>query len=178
LEKDKHIFLIGFMGSGKTSLGKLVAKNFKLEFIDTDRFIEKQENSKIQEIFDEKGENYFRKLEHEFILNLPQFIKPTVFSTGGGMPIYNDNLSIMKKHGIVVFLDITIGKLHSRLKNDKKRPLLQVDENLYEFITREFNVRLPIYSQAHIIENAGIKKNEIVVNLLSKINSFKFSNES
>jgi shikimate kinase len=70
LKNKKHIFLIGFMGSGKTSLGKLIAKNLNINFIDTDNYIEDQEKSKIQEIFEEKGEFFFRKLEHEFIMNL------------------------------------------------------------------------------------------------------------
>ena len=177
MKNKKHIFLVGFMGSGKTSLGKLIAKSLNVNFIDTDRFIEDQEKSQIQEIFKEKGESYFRKLEHEFILNLSQFEKPTLFATGGGMPIFNGNLSLMKKNGIVVFLNISAGKLHFRLKNDKKRPLINVNDNLFDFINNKLNERLPIYSQADIIEDAGLKKAEIVTNLLSKINSFKLKYE-
>ena len=177
MKNKKHIFLIGFMGSGKTSLGKLIAKNLNVNFIDTDSYIEDREKYKIQEIFEKKGEFFFRKLEHEFILNLSQFEKPTLFATGGGMPIFNDNLSLMKKNGIVVFLNISVGKLHFRLKNDKKRPLLNVNENLIDFINNKLNERLPIYSQADIIEDAGLKKTEIVANLLFKINSFKLTNE-
>ena len=177
MKNKKHIFLIGFMGSGKTSLGKLIAKNLNVNFIDTDSYIEDQEKYKIQEIFEKKGEFFFRKLEHEFIMNLSQFEKPTLFATGGGMPIFNDNLSLMKKNGIVVFLNISVGKLHFRLKNDKKRPLLNVNENLIDFINNKLNERLPIYSQADIIEDAGLKKTEIVTNLLFKINSFKLTNE-
>ncbi len=163
MERDKsHIFLIGFMGSGKTSLGKFLARKLKFDFLDTDLLIEEKEKSSIQEIFSSKGETCFREKEHEVLLELCETNQPTIFSTGGGMPIYNDNISLMKKKGLVVFLDVPIGMLYSRLKNDIKRPLLSSQENLLEFIKTSLKERMPIYSQANLIIDGSLNKSEQV----------------
>ena len=150
------------MGSGKTSLGKLLAKKLNFDFLDTDKQIEEQENCSIQEIFNSKGETYFRELEHQLLKNIPQSNNATVFSTGGGMPIFNNTISIMKENGIVVFLNVPIGMLYFRLKNDTKRPLLASKENLYEYIDSTLNERLPIYNQADFIVNGSLNKSELV----------------
>lgn len=148
------------MGSGKTSLGKLLARKLKFEFLDTDLLIEEQEKSSIQEIFSSKGESYFREKEHEVLLELGENNQPTVFSTGGGMPIFNDNILLMKRKGLVVFLDVPFGMLYFRLKNDFKRPLLSSQENLYEYIEATLNERMPIYSQANLIVDGSLNKSD------------------
>jgi len=162
LSEKKHIFLIGFMGSGKTSIGKLLARQLNYNFLDSDRTIEAQENATIQEIFDTEGEAYFRELERKLLLNSISLENPTVFSTGGGMPIYNDNISLMLANGWVVFLDISLGKIYFRLKNDKKRPLLKSNHNLFDFIQFSLKERLPIYSMADLKVDAGARKTEIL----------------
>ena len=150
------------MGSGKTSLGKLLARKLKFEFLDSDLLIEEQEKSSIQEIFSLKGESYFREKEHKVLLELGENNQPTVFSTGGGMPIFNDNISLMKRFGLVVFLDVPIGMLNFRLKNDVKRPLLASKENLLEYIEASLSERMPIYSQANFIVDGSLNKSELV----------------
>jgi shikimate kinase len=160
-----NIFLIGFMGCGKTSLGKLLARKLKFEFLDTDLLIEEQEKSSIQEIFNSKGETYFREKEYEVLLELSKINHPTIFSTGGGMPIFNDNLSLMKNNGLVVFLDVPIGMLYSRLKNDVKRPLLASQINLLEYIKVSLNERKPIYTKANLIVDGSLNKSELVTTI-------------
>ena len=150
------------MGSGKTSLGKLLARKLKFVFLDTDLLIEELEKSSIQEIFSSKGESYFREKEHEVLLELGENIQPTVFSTGGGMPIFNDNISLMKENGIVVFLDVPVGMLYFRLKNDVKRPLIASQENLLEYIKASLNERMPIYIQSNLIVDGSLNKSELV----------------
>lgn len=165
----KHVFLIGFMGSGKTSLGKLLAKKLNFDFLDTDRHIEEQENCSIQEIFNSKGESYFRELEHQLLKNISQSKKATVFSTGGGMPIFNENLYIMKEKGIVIFLNVPLGMLYFRLKNDTTRPLLSSKENLLNFLETTLNQRIPIYSLADFEIDARQNKLELVDEIINLI---------
>lgn len=168
MERDKiHIFLIGFMGSGKTSLGKLLARKLNFEFLDTDLLIEEQEKSSIQEIFSSKGESYFREKEHEVLLELGENNQPTIFSTGGGMPLFNDNLSLMKKKGLVVFLDVPIGMLYFRLKNDSKRPLLASQVNLLDYIETTLNERILVYQQADFTVNGSINKSNLVEEIIN-----------
>jgi shikimate kinase len=162
-----HIFLIGFMGSGKTSLGKLLARKLKFEFSDSDLLIEEQEKSSIQEIFSSKGESYFREKEHEVLLELGENNQPTIFSTGGGMPLFNDNLSLMKKKGLVVFLDVPIGMLYFRLKNDSKRPLLASQVNLLDYIETTLNERIPVYQQADFTVNGSLNKSNLVEEIIN-----------
>ena len=157
------------MGSGKTSNGKLLSRQLNFDFIDTDRNIEEKENRSIQEIFDANGEAYFRSLERELLEKISLIENPTVISTGGGMPIYNENMPLMLQNGWVVFLDISLGKLYYRLKNDKKRPLLQSEEQLYDLISNKLKERMPIYTKADILIDAGLKKTEILEQLLEKI---------
>ena len=155
------------MGSGKTSLGKLLARKLKFEFSDSDLLIEEQEKSSIQEIFSSKGESYFREKEHEVLLELGENNQPTIFSTGGGMPLFNDNLSLMKKKGLVVFLDVPIGMLYFRLKNDSKRPLLASQVNLLDYIETTLNERIPVYQQADFTVNGSLNKSNLVEEIIN-----------
>ena len=161
------------MGSGKTSLGKLLAKKLNFDFFDTDKQIEEQENCSIQDIFNTNGETYFREIEHQLLCNISQTKNATVFSTGGGMPIFNDNISVMKENGMVIFLNVPIGMLYFRLKNDVKRPLLEKKENLFNYIETTLNERLPIYSQADFEIDARLNKSELVDEIVDFYNRTK-----
>ena len=99
------------------------------------------------------------------IIELSKINHPTIFSTGGGMPIFNDNLSLMKNNGLVVFLDVPIGMLYSRLKNDVKRPLLASQINLLEYIKVSLNERKPIYTKANLIVDGSLNKSELVTTI-------------
>ncbi len=118
----ENIVLIGFMGSGKTSVGKILARQLHKKFVDVDTVIEKEQNSSINDIFDNKGEEYFRSLEQECI---NEITKKTgqIISTGGGLPIY---CSIPEK-SLIVYIDADFDVILNRLsaKEHAKRPLLQ-----------------------------------------------------
>lgn len=121
------IILIGFMGSGKTTFGKELAKHLNYEFVDSDAEIEKNEGTPISEIFKTKGEEYFRKLESNYLKTVR--LNSVVFATGGGMPFYKDNLDILKEKGIVIYLNVPFSELCKRLKEDDgNRPLIQRKE--------------------------------------------------
>ena len=119
-----NIVLIGFMGCGKTTFGKWIAKHHGMDFIDTDDYIESVQKRSINEIFADKGEEYFRDLETQTIKELAESVNNSVISVGGGLPVRECNRALLKKLGKVVFLDTSIDELEKRLSNDTKRPLL------------------------------------------------------
>ena len=119
-----NLFLIGFSGSGKSSVGKLLAKKLKFNFLDTDKKIEENLNMKISEIIALKGENYFRKIETD-CLNEINYDSKMVISTGGGIPTIKENLKIMNNFGIMIWLNSRIKTIIKRLEGSKEiRPLL------------------------------------------------------
>lgn len=149
----KHIVLIGFMGAGKTTLGKKIASKLNMPFIDTDAIIEKQENKTISEIFRDNGEEYFRELEHDFILKFSD-IEPSIISTGGGMPCYKNNMVLLKKTGCVIYLQHPPGQLANRLYHAKKsRPLIEGKtlDAIQSLIHFKLNERELYYKQADYI---------------------------
>jgi len=120
----KNIALIGHMGSGKSLLGKLIAKNSNLKHLDTDIIIEKKTKNKINQIFINHGEFFFRKIEEEIILNIPIEDK-LILSLGGGSILSKKVRSFLKKNFITVFIDVKFSVLLERLENTKRRPLLK-----------------------------------------------------
>lgn len=123
------------MGSGKTTFGKQLASKLNYQFLDTDREIEALVGMSIQEIFKSKGEGYFRMLERQLIENMS--LKNTVVATGGGLPCFNDNMSLLNQKGVTVYLKYSSHELFERLKNDKEfRPLLadKSDNELFNYI--------------------------------------------
>lgn len=144
------IFLIGFMGSGKTSVGKRVAKSLGYKFIDLDKVIESEAGISINEIFDQFGEEHFRTLEKNSLDKLVDSTN-TVISTGGGTPCYQNNMHMMNANGITVYLQLNEETLFQRLKDAKvQRPLIKnhSDEELKTFIKDKLKERLPFYSEA------------------------------
>jgi shikimate kinase len=117
------IFIIGFMGAGKTTIGKSLSDKLSLPFLDTDITIEKQHGLTIAKIFEQKGEHYFRTLESKLIANLP--IEPSIISCGGGFPCYNDNILKLKKLGKVIYLNADFETIYSRISENDSRPLIQ-----------------------------------------------------
>ena len=149
-------FLIGFMGSGKTTFGKKLAAKLKTEFIDLDEVVVNNYHvTGINELIETKGMDFFRQAESEVLKGLT--ITNAVVSTGGGTPCYFDNLSWMKNRGVVVFLQLDEGIIFSRLKttNLEERPLLKDldDEGLKAFIHEKLEERMPFYNQADITFN-------------------------
>ncbi len=146
------IYLIGSMGVGKSSLGRMIAKNLQIEFIDTDQEIVDNECKSINAIFKEDGEAYFRTLESKTIRSI-DVTKDIIIATGGGLPIYHDNMKYMLDNGLVVFLNEEMETLTRRLYNGRsKRPAiktLDIDE-IRNKLSSMLAERIPVYSQAHI----------------------------
>ena len=146
------IFLVGMMGSGKTYWTKFLAKKLKVGGYDLDYLVETNEEKTIAEIFDEDGEEYFRKQESK-ILKWFKEKKSFVLGTGGGTPCYHDNMEWMNKNGLTIFIDPPISQLVERLTPEKAhRPLIcnLSDEALIQFLTQKRLDRLAIYEQAKI----------------------------
>ncbi len=120
-----HVIMIGFMGAGKTTIGKKIAKRLEREFIDTDQWIEEKTGRIIADIFAEDGEDAFRRLETETLRELENRQAPCVIAVGGGLPMQPENRPILARMGTVVFLEAGTDTLVERLKNDKTRPKLQ-----------------------------------------------------
>ena len=126
----KNIVLIGFMGSGKTTIGKALEKKTDMAFVDTDELIEAYEGCKISNIFADKGETYFRRLENETLKNLLASTDNKVISTGGGIVIDQANIPLLKQLGKVFYLRIKPETVVERLEGDKSRPLLVGEDRL------------------------------------------------
>ena len=152
-----RIYLIGYMCSGKTKTGKALATAMRYKFLDTDVMIEEETGKTIHRIFDEKGEEYFRKLETK-ILQATASHSKLVVATGGGLPCFHDNMSWMNEHGITVYLEANDGLLFHRLAMSKQgRPLIENlnDVALMERISRDLVERTPVYELAAIKVNAA-----------------------
>jgi len=157
------IFL-GYMGSGKTSLAKYVAKLTHFNMIDLDDFIIKNENKSIEEIFKSKGEIYFRKIEHLYLKEILNNNSDTIISVGGGTPCYDNNIDIINSKSISFYLKANVTTLKNRLLEEKhKRPLIAQlkDSELSEFIAKHLFERNHYYEKAtHIvtIDNKNIEE--------------------
>jgi shikimate kinase len=148
MQKLKHnIILIGFMGSGKTSVGEKLAERLTYHFRDTDQLIEKQAGETINHIFAVYGEEHFRNLETELLKALQGHMEQTVLSTGGGLPLREQNARLLREMGYVVFLKASRQTTLSRLKGDTTRPLLKGDDSEQK-VERMLNVRIPVYEKA------------------------------
>ncbi|HET9276971.1 MAG TPA: shikimate kinase [Flavitalea sp.] len=161
-----RIFLIGFMGSGKTYWAKILADRLKLPLYDLDMEIINKEQRSVSEIFSKSGEEYFRVKEREILEALIDKNSSMVLSCGGGTPCFLNNIELMKKYGTVVWLNTHVDVLLQRLLKEKaQRPLLKnVDDNdLKGYIIRKLNERRMYYQQADLtIDN----ENSISVNYL------------
>jgi len=156
LNETMKIFLIGFMGSGKTTIGRRLVEQTGFDFLDTDRFIEIRQGKSIAEIFVQYGELAFREMERNLLLELQQ-LEYTVVSTGGGMPCYADNMDIMLSCGKVVYLKILPQTLASRLiRSNTERPLIngKTENELQQYIMEKLAERESFYCRAHIIIQA------------------------
>jgi shikimate kinase len=165
---SKNIFIIGSMGSGKTSIGKILAKKNNLSFLDTDHEIIRSCGYSIPDIFEEFGEEHFRNLETEQLRKM-NALENHVISTGGGIILKNDNKKLMKDLGIIIFLDINISSQVDRVKNRKNRPLLN-DKNLKDNLLSLKKTRDPIYKKIsnYIIDVSG-KERDQIINEIQKI---------
>ena len=138
-----NIVLIGMSGAGKTTIGLALSYKLKMAFIDMDSYIERKYNRQISELFDEYGEEYFRKIETEAAKEVSENYKNTIISTGGGVVLKYENMEHLKKCGTVVYINRTVENILSTL-NAEKRPLLRANpEKLYEMR----KIRHPLYTK-------------------------------
>lgn len=163
-----NLILVGFMGSGKTSVGRRVAQRLGYSFLDTDQFIENEIGCTIAEIFSIQGEDYFRTLERRLAARLSK-LQNTVIATGGGMMVQPGNLERLRKAGPIVFLNAEREDLMRRLERDTRRPMLKKGE-LEATVERLMAERLPVYKQSDIIVSTGGKSiNRICGEIIRKI---------
>jgi shikimate kinase len=141
----KNISLIGFMGSGKSTIGKVIAENLNYLFVDIDKIIEYISGISINEIFKNYGENYFRLIENK-IINKTYYNKNCVFACGGGVFNNEENIKIIRKNSCVIYLVITEEEAYERLKDKKDRPLLLVEGDLKQRIKDIMIQRNNIYN--------------------------------
>ena len=164
MKSKKNLVFLGMMGSGKTSIGFLIAKKLKLDFIDIDKEIEKKLGLSISKIFEEKGEDYFRKFEEKITLKKLKF-HSTVISLGGGAFANNNVRKEVLKNNISFWLNSNCEILLKRIKNSKKRPIAfnSTDNELIDLIKK----RSSIYSKAlYEIKCDKLSKDEIVKKIL------------
>ena len=151
-----QIFLIGYMGAGKTTLGKCLAKRLGLSFVDMDLFIENRFRKSVGQIFKENGETRFREIERTVLEEIVGF-ENTIVSTGGGLPCFFDNIDLMNRHGTTIYLKVPINELADRLKTGKNnRPLIKNKSGaeLQEFIKENIDKRETYYNKANLIISA------------------------
>jgi shikimate kinase len=154
MEKNmNHIILIGFMGSGKSTVGKALAKDLNIPFIDTDEKIEKETGRIINDIFRESGEAYFRDLETEALKDLLKKKERQVIAVGGSLPVRKENRDYLKQLGKVIYLTASVSTLVERLSGDATRPMLQGDD-LKKRIETLMEQRGALYDEAADVEVA------------------------
>ena len=169
-----NISLIGMMGSGKTTIGKLLSEKLNFTFIDTDLKIVEQENCSINDIFRIKGEEYFREIESKVLIKTLKNDNQ-IISTGGGIIKKDENIELLKEKSVVIYLEADDKTLYKRVKNNKERPLLNVD-NMQEKITTLLKERNEKYKQAHCtILTTNKEQNEIVNEIIGTINEYSRS---
>ena len=160
-----NIFLIGFMGSGKSTMGKKLARRMGYDFVDMDRLIEKKEGMSVRKIFRKKGEGKFRKMERKTLEKLVRKDR-LVISTGGGVPCEAGNMELIRQHGISIYLKMDPPALYKRLKKrQSKRPLIKdlSEKELRKFISEKLSEREGYYSQAdHTVDGSKRDVDELL----------------
>ncbi|KGI60342.1 shikimate kinase [Prevotella sp. DNF00663] len=164
----KRIIIIGYMGAGKTTVGKALAQELGLPFYDLDWYIESRMHKTVKQIFDEQGEDGFRRIERNMLHEIAEF-EDVVISCGGGTPCFYDNIDYMNRQGETVYLKATPEVLYGHLKMGRSvRPLLlnKTPEEVEAFIHEQLAYREPFYAQA---------KHTLDVNLLDNFEKIKIS---
>jgi len=164
-----RLFIVGFMGAGKTTIGRRLAKKLDYQFIDLDELFEQKFHYSIANFFDHFGEEKFREIEHELLKQTIQENDNVIISTGGGTPCFYTNMDIMNEHGLTLYIKMHKDSLKHRLLMSKRRrpvlPGLKEDE-MELFINKLMDYRGPIYEQAQLTVKGEDLKIEAIVSLL------------
>jgi shikimate kinase len=151
----RNIALCGFMGTGKSAVGRMVAEQLHFAFLDTDTVIEARAGKRIAQIFADEGETFFRQLESKIVKELASRDR-TVISTGGGLVVDPENMASLKQHAFVVCLWASPEAIYARVKDQNHRPLLKETEPL-ERIRMLLAERAPFYKEANVLLNTEIR---------------------
>ncbi len=175
----KHIFLTGFMGAGKSRVGRHLARLLNFPFVDTDKEIEVKSGKSVKAIFDEQGESVFRQLEQETIARLCHDPLPRVISLGGGALNNAQTLHLVRQTGVLIYLQSTPENLLQRVKHTDKRPLLNIssasdrEHALLQRIRDLLKEREPIYLQADIVvQRDGLEAEQVAEEIITQLNQY------
>ncbi len=170
----RHIYFTGFMGAGKSRIGRTLAAHWNWPYFDTDKVIEQETGLSVMELFEQRGEAAFRKMETETIRRLSTEAFPSIISLGGGATMTPENLTIIQQTGFVIYIKSAPEHILQRVSRTDKRPLLKVDrkqpfkEALLQKIVTLLNERKPTYEQADIVMERDGLEPEAIVALLEK----------
>jgi len=175
-----NIILIGMRGSGKTTIGKMLAEKLNMGFIETDAIIEKKIGESIIDIIEKSGWQKFRKIEHCIIKEVSSF-NNCIISTGGGVVLNNKNVKLLRNNGIIIWLDTDVNILINRIGNNYHRPFLTNKKTAKEDITEAYNNRIIFYKNASSVKIVNndypIATVNIIINLFLKLDPYvKFKN--
>ncbi|WP_010678100.1 shikimate kinase [Bacillus timonensis] len=171
----KAIYLTGFMGAGKTTIGAKLGEALHLPVIDTDQFIEEKVGKRIADIFSENGEQTFREYERSYLKEIPT--SDIVITTGGGIVIQEENRQWMLENGHVIFLYCDIEKIFERVQIDPARPLFDTEKK--ENTIKLYNERMPFYNEAHYkLDTTEKNLAEVVTDILSWLHTQKGGNNN
>jgi len=163
-----NIIIIGFMGCGKTTIGRKLAVRLGYRFVDTDQQIEREQNARVSEIFTRYGEAYFRRLETDLLKRLEN-VNNTVISTGGGILTTPGNMAIIRRIGISVYLKACVEDIFERISRNTRRPMLQTADPR-KTVVELLSKREGLYEQADCIINTESRKmGEIVSQIIREI---------
>jgi len=171
-----NVILIGFMGSGKSCVGRKLSYRLQRTMLDTDKQIEKKQGKTISEIFQEQGEQAFRDMETAYLQELADTCNNQIISSGGGLPLREENRALLKQIGCVVYLKVTAQTVYQRLRNDTTRPLLQGEDPQGKIMTL-LAERSPIYASAADVTIEVDDKNfdEILDEIQEAVNQYENS---
>jgi len=170
-----NIVLIGFRGTGKSTVGKLLANRLKRDFVDTDEYIERTTGKTIKDIFEEEGEEGFRKTEAETIVKLSK-MDNKIIAAGGGVVLRDENVKNLKSNGFLILLEATPEIIHDRIRQDEKttqqRPSL-TNKNSFDEIKHLIDKRQPLYENAanYTINTSYVSCKDIVEEIITVIRS-------
>ncbi|WAC02009.1 shikimate kinase [Lacinutrix neustonica] len=171
----KNLILLGYMASGKSFIGKKLAKRISYNFIDLDAYVEKKEQKTVKQLFDEKGELYFRKAEKKYLATLLSRDEKVVIALGGGTPCYYDTMDELVNNRAVetLYLKVSIKEIIKRVtKETAKRPLiahLVTEEALVEFVSKHLFERSYFYNKAHYVIDANQPADIILEDIVAKL---------
>lgn len=164
-----NIVLVGFMGTGKSKIGKLLAKKLEMKYLDTDEIIEEREGKSISQIFKEEGEEYFRKIESEVVGKMAE-LNGYVIATGGGIMLKQDNVSSLRKRGFIICLTANPEIIWQRVRNNNQRPLLSGFSKQKEKVRKLLDERIPFYSKADItIDTSYLSEEKVVDKMVNSL---------